>query len=244
MEYVGVEAIAPKWKSMDQFVVHELQGVFTLDALSTSHKIWVEVGNPEEINEIFDRISYGKGATIIRMMDHFLTRNVFKNGLTNYLKKRLVHFSQQLLMFYVDRFFLILCRSYQAADQDDLWHYCTEEARYTHVFDNTMSVKDVMDTWTLQTGFPVVTVTRDYNTSTITFQQKKFEYADEVAKKKFSEMNESLWWIPITYTTSNTLNFTETRPSSWIRKTKEMVLQGIDINNLDWLIVNVQQTGT
>lgn len=90
MEYVGVDAVEPKWKSMDQFVVHELQGVFTLDALSTSHKIWVEVGNPEEINEIFDRISYGKGATIIRMMDHFLTTAVFRTGLTNYLRKRYV----------------------------------------------------------------------------------------------------------------------------------------------------------
>lgn len=90
MEYVGVDAVEPQWKSMDQFVVHELQGVFTLDALSTSHKIWVEVGNPEEINEIFDRISYGKGATIIRMVDHFLTTAVFRAGLTNYLKKRFV----------------------------------------------------------------------------------------------------------------------------------------------------------
>lgn len=88
MEYVGVDDVEPTWKSMDQFVVHELQGVFTLDALSTSHKIWIEVDNPEEINEIFDRISYGKGATIIRMMDNFLTSKVFKGGLTNYLKKK------------------------------------------------------------------------------------------------------------------------------------------------------------
>lgn len=87
MEYVGVDAVETTWKSMDQFVVHELQGVFTLDALSSSHKIWIEVHNPEEINEIFDRISYGKGATIIRMMNHFLTEKVFKRGLTNYLKK-------------------------------------------------------------------------------------------------------------------------------------------------------------
>lgn len=94
MEYVGVDAVEPRWKSMDQFVVHELQGVFTLDALSTSHKIWVEVGNPEEINDIFDRISYGKGATIIRMMDHFLTTAVFRTGLTNYLRKKYYHLTE------------------------------------------------------------------------------------------------------------------------------------------------------
>lgn len=88
MEYVGVDAVEKTWKSMDQFVVNEVQGVFTLDALSTSHKIWIEVRNPDEINEIFDRISYGKGATIIRMMDHFLTTKVFKGGLSAFLKEK------------------------------------------------------------------------------------------------------------------------------------------------------------
>ena len=36
------------------------------------------VKHPDEINEIFDRISYGKGASIIRMMDKFLTSDTFK----------------------------------------------------------------------------------------------------------------------------------------------------------------------
>lgn len=87
MEYLGVDAVEPSWKSMDQFVVNELQSVFSLDALSSSHQISVKVDNPDEINDIFDRISYGKGATIIRMMDHFLTTPIFKGGLTNYLKE-------------------------------------------------------------------------------------------------------------------------------------------------------------
>lgn len=88
MEYVGVDAVEPTWKSMDLFVLSEVQGVFTLDALSTSHKIWIEVHDPDEINEIFDRISYGKGASIIRMMDHFITPKVFKEGLKSFLKAK------------------------------------------------------------------------------------------------------------------------------------------------------------
>lgn len=88
MEYIGIDAVEPSWKSMDQFVLNEVQAVFTLDALSTSHKIWIEVRNPDEINEIFDRISYGKGAAIIRMMYHFLTEQVFKDGLSSFLKEK------------------------------------------------------------------------------------------------------------------------------------------------------------
>lgn len=87
MEYLGVDAVEPAWKSMDQFIVNELHSVFSLDALANSHPISIKkVDNPDEINEIFDRISYGKGAAIIRMMAHFLTDKVFREGLSKYLK--------------------------------------------------------------------------------------------------------------------------------------------------------------
>ena len=75
-----------------------------LDALATSHPISVKVKHPDEINEIFDRISYGKGATIIRMMYHFLGESTFVEGLTLYL----------------NRF------KYDNAEQDDLWQAYTE----------------------------------------------------------------------------------------------------------------------
>jgi len=87
MEYLTADAVAPEWKQLDQFVVNELQTVFQLDALSTSHKISHEVFNPQEITEIFDRISYAKGSTIIRMMAHFLTNPVFRRGLSKYLQE-------------------------------------------------------------------------------------------------------------------------------------------------------------
>lgn len=46
---------------LDQFIVHELQNVFTMDALASSHQISINVKNPDEINDIFDKISYAKG---------------------------------------------------------------------------------------------------------------------------------------------------------------------------------------
>mgnify|MGYP001221168168 FL=1 len=81
-----------------------------IDALATSHPISVKVKHPDEINEIFDRISYGKGATIVRMMYHFLGESTFKEGLTLYL----------------NRF------KYGNAEQDDLWQAYTEVLRYTN----------------------------------------------------------------------------------------------------------------
>ena len=44
----------------EQFIVEDVHDVFDFDGLVTSHPIYVPVYHPDEINEIFDRISYGK----------------------------------------------------------------------------------------------------------------------------------------------------------------------------------------
>ncbi|XP_058813856.1 aminopeptidase N [Topomyia yanbarensis] len=221
MEYLGVDAVEPAWKSMEQFVVNELHNVFSLDALSSSHQISVKVHNPEEINEIFDKISYGKGAAIIRMMDHFLTAEVFKKGLTNYLNEK----------------------KYQSAEQDDLWRYLTEEARNREIFDDSTTVKEIMDTWTLQTGFPVVKVTRDYDSNNIEFSQERFIFIEPSSNSSDKSYDKPLWWIPITYTTLGESNFNNTRPYVWMKAEEKLLLQDTDIPNHDWIVVNIQQTG-
>ena len=45
---------------MDQFVTNDVQGTFRADSLASSHPLYVPVQHPDEINEIFDSISYGK----------------------------------------------------------------------------------------------------------------------------------------------------------------------------------------
>ena len=76
--YLGVAAVEPSMKYMEQFIVSSLHDVFKLDSLQSSHPISIPVGHPDEIGEIFDKISYKKGASIIRMMDNFLTTDTFR----------------------------------------------------------------------------------------------------------------------------------------------------------------------
>ena len=44
----------------DEFIVYVLQDALEFDGLVSSHPIYVPVNNPDEINEIFDTISYSK----------------------------------------------------------------------------------------------------------------------------------------------------------------------------------------
>ena len=50
---------------LDQFVVIDMMLAFTLDGLANSHPIRVPVNHPDEINEIFDYISYNKVTTTV-----------------------------------------------------------------------------------------------------------------------------------------------------------------------------------
>lgn len=86
------------------------------------------------------------------MLNHILTDEIFKSGVTNYLKTKM----------------------YGNAEQKDLWSALTTAARKNGDFDADVAV--VMDSWTLQTGFPVLTVTRDYNKGTVKFDQVSAAY--------------------------------------------------------------------
>jgi len=53
--------VEPKWKMEEQFISSGIQSVFLMDSLKSTHPISASVSRPEEINELFDRISYDKG---------------------------------------------------------------------------------------------------------------------------------------------------------------------------------------
>lgn len=59
-----------------QFVSDTYLEALELDGLENSHPIEVPVGHPSEVDEIFDDISYNKGASVIRMLHKYLGDDV------------------------------------------------------------------------------------------------------------------------------------------------------------------------
>jgi puromycin-sensitive aminopeptidase len=87
MEYVAIHAVFPKWNIWAHFIAAEHMRALALDGLSNTHAIEIDVHHPQEISEIFDAVSYSKGASVIRMLATYLGENAFRKGLQNYLKK-------------------------------------------------------------------------------------------------------------------------------------------------------------
>ena len=86
IEYLCVNHCCPQYDIWTQFITNDFVKALQLDALSSSHPIEVAVGHPSEIDEIFDSISYSKGASVIRMLHAYIGEQSFKAGLHNYLE--------------------------------------------------------------------------------------------------------------------------------------------------------------
>ncbi len=88
MEEKTIEAIYPKWKMRVAHIVNDTAGLaMTADQLRTTHPIHVEVNSPSEIEEILDAISYQKGSAVLRMLEDYVSPEVFRAGLKIYFTK-------------------------------------------------------------------------------------------------------------------------------------------------------------
>nr|CAD7587584.1 unnamed protein product [Timema genevievae] len=98
-----------------------------------------------------------------------------------------------------------------------------------------------MNTWTLQMGYPVLTVTRDYSSRRVTVSQERFLLRPAI---NGTDTHDYKWWIPLTYTTKSELNFVDTETKQWLTATEESKqLTTPIINQEDWIIFNIQETG-
>lgn len=133
VEFLCVNHLFPEYDIWTQFVNDIYIRALELDCLKNSHPIEVPVGHPSEIDEIFDDISYNKGASVIRMLHHYIGDGDFRKGMNLYLTRH----------------------QYKNTFTEDLWAALEEASK--------KPVGAVMSTWTKQMGFPVVKVTSTPN---------------------------------------------------------------------------------
>ncbi|CAG2116436.1 unnamed protein product, partial [Medioppia subpectinata] len=164
ISYLCVNHLFSEYHIWTQFVSDEYLTALNLDALHNSHPIEVPVGHPSEIIEIFDRISYDKGSAVLRMLHRYIGDEYFRKGLHLYLDQH----------------------KYGNTVTDDLWTSLQKAS--------DRPVREVMNTWTKQKGYPVITVKsrRDGNSLILSLSQEKFN-ADGKADSEVSP----LWMIPI-----------------------------------------------
>lgn len=128
MQYYATDKIFPEFKVWEQFCGDVLIPSLQLDALENSHPIKVKVSDPSEIDEIFDKISYRKGASVIRMLFSIMGEEKFGAG----------------IRLYMNRY------KYNNATTAQLWA-CLEAC-------SNLQVEELMSCWVDNVGFPILKV--------------------------------------------------------------------------------------
>ncbi|KAM9854309.1 alanyl (membrane) aminopeptidase-like b [Aulostomus maculatus] len=182
MSYLAVDKVEPTFKVKEIAVMRDLHRAFEDDALTTSHPLSVPLEDVQTINqikELFDPLTYNKGAMVLRMLVDSVGERVFEKGIK--------------------------------AENEDGGH---------------TDVAKIMDTWTNQIGYPVLTV----NTTNGEIYQRHF---------LFNSLESSLWWyVPIrvmSNTSGSSLVWLET--SNTVKKEEFISKRG------EWILANVNSTG-
>lgn len=132
MEYVAVDALHPEWNIWLDYSSHESIMALRRDALDGVQAVQTEVNHPDEISTLFDgAIVYAKGGRLLRMLQHYIGHDAFRQGLRTYFKRY----------------------AYGNTEGDDLWTELSEASG--------KDISGFMNTWISQPGYPVVHVSAD-----------------------------------------------------------------------------------
>uniref|UniRef100_A0A0A1WLH6 Aminopeptidase n=1 Tax=Zeugodacus cucurbitae TaxID=28588 RepID=A0A0A1WLH6_ZEUCU len=209
MENKGINAVFPEWKMLEQFIVSRLHEVLTLDATLGSHPIVQTAESPAQITQLFDLITYGKGASIIRMLEDFIGAENFQKAVTNYL----------------DRF-----KFKNAVTEDFL-----DEVQKLQT---DIDVKSILQTWTVQMGFPVVTVEQVSATQYRLTQRRFFSNPNDYSLQIDDSPYNYTWSIPITLRVNDLPNVQH----EWFLRDSDYVDINLD-EPVKWIKFNCDQVG-
>ncbi|XP_050432744.1 uncharacterized protein LOC126840826 [Adelges cooleyi] len=219
-EYFATATVEPDWQSPEFFVVEQHQTGLEYDQIAR-HALSNKVSTPEEIDNTFDHITYNKGGSVLRMLYSYVGKDVFKEALNLYLTKHMEE-------------------SVRPSDLWDAFEKTLAKCKQTLVKDHT--VNEVMSTWTEQSGYPVVNVTKAHDAVSeygYRFTQEKFTVDEPLVN------HSTKWFIGVTIANDLKPTFDNLTPVFWLNpKDDEYILKpDHPVMSYKWYIVNLQSTG-
>ena len=143
MENKPVAAWHPEW-NIPQDVAQQLNGTLNLDAQRTTRTIRAKADTPDEINQMFDGITYGKAGAVLLMVENYLGEQTFRQGVHNYLAAHM----------------------YGNATAEDFWNAQTTTSH--------KPVDKIMESFVVQPGEPILTFDDPKDSSVSVQQQRFF----------------------------------------------------------------------
>jgi aminopeptidase N/puromycin-sensitive aminopeptidase len=143
METKAVAHMHPEWK-IEQTEASGVDGALNLDGQPTTRAIRAKADTPEEINQMFDGIAYGKAGAVLLSIENFVGEETFRQGVHNYLTAHL----------------------YGNATAEDFWGAQTANSH--------KPVDKIMESLVAQPGAPILTFGEPVNGKVTVSQKRFF----------------------------------------------------------------------
>ncbi|XP_053679394.1 aminopeptidase N-like [Anopheles nili] len=210
--YIGADLAYPSERYWDLYAVENVQNAFGPDSTETIRPMTQDATTPSAISGLFDSIAYDKSGSVLNMFRMVLGDDNFRAGLKVYFENR------QL----------------DGAVADDLYAGLQAAIDNTDVLPAGVNVKLLMDSWTTEPGYPVLTVRRNYNDGSVILSQERF-YDDKRMP------NNHVWFIPYSYASASKPNFDDLAHFRWLSEKADRLETTVPAD--EWIIFNKKQTG-
>ena len=167
MEMMAVDKWKPEWDRWTTFGVSRAAAMI-VDGLHSTRPIEYPVHAPHDADAMFDVLTYEKGASVLRMLEQYLSPDVFRDGVRRYLR----------------------AHAYGNADTGDLWKALGDASNE--------AVPALMDGWIFKPGYPLITARRDASKQgdQLVLGQQRFTYLSDTATR-VPHSGDLRWHIPI-----------------------------------------------
>lgn len=218
---LAVTPIYPEFNDNELFVLENLQPAMTADALGTTRPMTYYVETPQAVGRLFDIIAYQKAGSVLRMLQNAVTEPVWHEGLINYLTNK----------------------QNQAANSDDLAEGLQTSISANRINLDGLTMKEIIDSWSLTAGVPLVEVTLNTAENQLVFTQSRFLTSPNLPQVYANNLD--TWLIPLSIATAS--NPSQDGIAQKYLKEKQTVLSLNDSPRKwiagDWVLVNTDGAG-
>ena len=147
LERKAADAFRPDWDAWVAAAPGRARAL-AVDGLASTRAVEYPVVAPADAEDMFDVLTYQKGAAVLRMLEAYLGEDTFRRGVTRYLHTH----------------------AHSNAETADLWDALEAESG--------QPVREIMDPWILHPGHPIVTASRGEDPATVELTRARFAYGE------------------------------------------------------------------
>ncbi|XP_067635453.1 aminopeptidase N-like [Eurosta solidaginis] len=210
--YEAVNEVYREWDVYQIMHTDEYQEAMSSDVNGDVVPMTYYVQTPSEIDERYFISSYEKASTVLYMWKCALGDEIFRSTLIRYLNDN----------------------AFGAADEGQFFD-AMQSAADEHKIALPAPIGVMFRTWSQQSGFPLLTVTRDYAKKKFTITQTAYNTNNTIASS-------NIYHVPFNYASTLKADFRNTTATHYFN-TKELNIADNEVGADDWLILNKQSTG-